>query len=58
MDKCRSCLYFDIYMTVDVTRNDKLYLCLADVEQEDDGTRYIPEISEFDSSDCIYFKEK
>ena len=57
-DKCENCLHCGIYSAVDVTSHSKLYLCFADIKQEDDGIWYVPEISEFDSNDCIYFKEK
>ena len=56
MDKCQSCLYCDVYK--DVNSDAKLYLCFADIEQENDGIRYVPEVSEFDSSDCVYFKKR
>ena len=56
-NKCQKCLYCDVYAVVDVTRNDKLYLCFADVDH-DNGIRYLAEVSEFDSEGCIYFKEK
>jgi hypothetical protein len=56
-NKCQNCINLDIYAIVDVTRNDKLYLCLADVDH-DDGIRYLAEVSEFDSERCTYFREK
>ena len=57
MNKCQNCIHRDVYAIVDVTRSDKLYLCFADVDH-DDGIRYLREISEFDASGCIYFREK
>ena len=57
IDKCDNCLHCGVYSAVNANNSD-LCLCFADVEQDDDGLWYIPEISVFDSSDCVYFKEK
>ena len=56
-NKCQNCINLDVYAIVDVTRSDKLYLCFAEVDR-DDGIRYLAEVSEFDASGCIYFREK
>ena len=56
--KCQKCVYHEIYMTIDTHIHNKLYVCTADIESDDDGIRYIPEISEFDASGCLCFKKE
>ena len=57
MKSCDKCIHMIEYVMVK-NQDHKIQTCSGDGWEEHEGIHYIPEITEFDESDCLMFKEK
>jgi len=56
--ECRNCKHMTIYKAV-YNEDDRIYICSGDgYDDGDDGTYLLTEVSEFDATNCILFKEQ